>query len=102
MFYVSGVLAEQYPELMRAIVEAGHNLAAHGWSQHILPTTQDLTAEQADLQRCLTVLEATNGMRPRGWISPRCTPSVHTTELLRAAGLAWHSDFFDEDLPRVV
>lgn len=102
VFYVSGVLAERYPELMRAIVEAGHNLAAHGWSQHVVPATQDLAAEQADLQRCLTVLEATSGMRPRGWISPRCTPSAHTTELLRAAGLAWHSDFFDEDLPRVV
>ncbi|MGI4799567.1 MAG: polysaccharide deacetylase family protein [Janthinobacterium lividum] len=102
VFYVSGVLAEQYPDLMRAIVGAGHNLAAHGWSQHIVPATQDEAAEQADLQRCLTVLESAGGMRPRGWISPRCTPSAHTTELLRAAGLTWHSDFFDEDLPRVV
>ena len=102
VFYVSGVLAEHYPDLMRAIVGAGHHLAAHGWSQHIVPATQDLAAEQADLQRCLAVLEATGRMRPRGWISPRCTPSAHTTELLRAAGLAWHSDFFDEDLPRVV
>lgn len=102
VFYVSGVLAEQYPDLMRSIVAAGHNLAAHGWSQHIIPATQDEATERADLHRCLTVLEATSGMRPRGWISPRCTPSAHTTELLRAAGLAWHSDFFDEDLPRLV
>lgn len=102
VFYVSGVLAETYPDLMRAIVGGGHQLAAHGWSQHIVPATQDEAAERSDLHRCLDILEATGGMRPRGWISPRCTPSAHTTELLRAAGLCWHSDFFDEDLPRVV
>lgn len=102
VFYVSGVLAEQYPELMRAITAAGHKVAAHGWSQHVIPATQAEAEEKADLDRCLQVLEATGGSRPRGWISPRCTPSGHTTTLLRAAGLAWHSDFFDEDLPRVV
>jgi peptidoglycan/xylan/chitin deacetylase (PgdA/CDA1 family) len=102
VFYVSGVLAEQYPDLMRAIVGAGHKVAAHGWSQHIVPATQEAAAEKADLHRCLEALETTSGMRPRGWISPRCTPSAHTTGLLRAAGLSWHSDFFDEDLPRVV
>ncbi len=101
VFYVSGVLAEQYPDLMRSIVGAGHTLAAHGWSQHIIPATQSEVEERADLHRCLDVLEA-GGMRPRGWISPRCTPSARTTELLGEAGLAWHSDFFDEDLPRVV
>ena len=102
VFYVSGVLAQRHPDLMRAITSAGHKLAAHGWSQHIIPATQTEADEKADLGRCLQVLEQTGGARPRGWISPRCTPSAHTTELLAAAGLAWHSDFFDEDLPRVV
>ena len=102
VFYVSGVLAEQYPDLMRAIVAGGHKLAAHGWSQHIIPATQDEAAEKVDIDRCIAVLTETSGTRPHGWISPRCTPSAHTTELLRAASLTWHSDFFDEDLPRVV
>ena len=102
VFYVSGVLAERFPALMQAITAAGHKIAAHGWSQHIIPATQTPAEEKADLDRCLTVLEATGGARPRGWISPRCTPSAHTSALLRTAGLAWHSDFFDEDLPRVI
>ena len=102
VFYVSGVLAQGHPGLMRAITAAGHKVAAHGWSQHIIPATQTAADEKADLDRCLQILERTGGARPRGWISPRCTPSLQTTELLAAAGLAWHSDFFDEDLPRVV
>lgn len=102
VFYVSGVLAEPHPALMRAIVAAGHVVAAHGWGQQTIPATQSLEEETRDLRRCLAALEAATGQRPPGWISPRCTPSAHTTDLLAEAGLRWHSDFFDEDLPRVV
>ncbi len=102
VFYVSGVLAEGHPELMRAIVAAGHVVAAHGWGQQTIPATQAVEDETRDLQRCIEALEAASGQRPRGWISPRCTPSARTTALLAAAGMAWHSDYFDQDLPRVV
>ncbi len=102
VFYVSGVLAARYRELMQAIVAAGHVVAAHGWSQHILPATQSETDEKADLTRCLDALEAASGTRPRGWLSPRCTPSRNTARLLAGAGLQWHADYFDQDLPRVI
>jgi hypothetical protein len=39
------------------------------------------------------------GHPPRGWISPRCTPSRATVGLLAEAGFQWHSDCFDSDLP---
>lgn len=102
VFYVSGILAARYPELMRAIARAGHSIAAHGWAQEIIPATQDEAAERADLDRCIHALESATGQRPRGWLSPRCTPSARTTALLAEAGLAWHADFFDHDLPRIV
>ncbi len=102
VFYISGILAERHPTLVRAIADAGHNVAAHGWAQEIIPATQSPEAEQADLARCIAALEAASGHRPSGWLSPRCTPSAHTTEFLAAAGLSWHAEFFDQDLPRVV
>ena len=71
VFYVSGVLAEQYPDLMQAIVNAGHVLAAHGWSQHIVPATQDEAAERADLQRCLVVPESATRS---GWDQAKADP----------------------------
>ena len=40
VFYVSGVLAERYPALMRAIADAGHSVAGHSWGQNIIPATQ--------------------------------------------------------------
>jgi peptidoglycan/xylan/chitin deacetylase (PgdA/CDA1 family) len=102
VFYVSGILAARYEALMKAIVGAGHVIAAHGWGQEIIPATQTVEAEAADLDRCLAALESASGQRPRGWISPRCTPSAHTATLLAAAGVPWHGDYFDYDLPRVV
>ncbi len=102
VFYVSGILAERNPVLMQAIASAGHAIAAHGWGQEIIPATQSMEDERADLTRCITALHASSGQRPRGWLSPRCTPSAHTTSLLAEAGLDWHCEFFDEDLPRVV
>ena len=102
VFYVSGILADRYQPLMQAITGAGHAIAAHGWGQEIIPATQSAEDEERDLQRCLQALEAASGMRPRGWLSPRCTPSERTTSLLAKAGLGWHADYFDEDLPRMV
>jgi hypothetical protein len=100
VFYVSGVLAEAYPELIKTIVAAGHEVAAHSWGQNIIPATQSAADEAGDLDRCIEILERTGGKRPRGWLSPRCTPSPVTTDLLIKSGFLWHADFFDSDLPR--
>jgi hypothetical protein len=39
-FYVSGIIAEQYPKLTAEINAQGHVIAAHGWSQDVLPIYQ--------------------------------------------------------------
>ena len=45
------------------------------------------------------MLSRTAGRHPLGWLSPRCTPSVHTSRLLAHAGFRWHADMFDADVP---
>jgi len=99
VFYVSGILAERYPDLMKAIVAAGHVVAAHGWGQNIIPSYQTAEEEARDLAKCMKAIAASAGHRPRGWLSPRCTSSTRTSELLATAGFDWHADFFDSDLP---
>jgi hypothetical protein len=99
VFYVSGILAERYASLMKAIIAAGHDIAAHSWGQNIIPAYQTREEEKADLLRCIDAIEGSSGQRPRGWISPRCTPSQSTSELLAEAGFAWHGDIFNSDLP---
>jgi peptidoglycan/xylan/chitin deacetylase (PgdA/CDA1 family) len=99
VFYVSGILAERYPDLMKAIVAAGHDIAAHSWAQNIVPAYQSEAEEAEDLQRCVAAIEAASGRRPNGWLSPRCTPSLSTSGLLAKSGFLWHADTFDSDTP---
>ena len=97
--YTSGVVAERYPGLPREIVERGHVVAAHGWSQGTLPAYLTADQEAGDIAHCVAVLTRTAGVRPEGWLSPRCTPSADTSRLLAKAGFRWHADTFDSDLP---
>jgi peptidoglycan/xylan/chitin deacetylase (PgdA/CDA1 family) len=101
VFYVSGILAERYPKLMSAIDTNNHSIAAHGWAQDILPVYQTPEEELSDLKRSVAAIERAVGLSPRGFLSPRCTPSMATASLLAAEGFAWHSDYFDADLPRL-
>jgi peptidoglycan/xylan/chitin deacetylase (PgdA/CDA1 family) len=98
-FYASGILSETSPESLRAIVDSGHELAAHAWSQDRLPAKLDRAAEAEEIRRCTEALATASGARPRGWISPRCTPSASTAELLAGQDYHWFGDVFDADLP---
>ena len=98
-FYVSGILTESVPDTVRAIAAAGHEIAGHSWVQNQIPAMLSKEEERADIARCASALAAASGQRPRGWISPRCTPSADTAELLAGAGFAWFGDVFDADLP---
>lgn len=98
-FYVSGILTETAPSTVTAITEGGHELAAHAWAQNRIPAMQGRDAEVEDVARCTEALARVGGQRPRGWVSPRCTPSALTAEILAGAGYDWFGDVFDADLP---
>ena len=98
-FYTSGVVAEQFSALPAAIAQRGHTVAAHGWSQGTLPPYLTPEQEAAEIARCGSALKATAGSAPSGWLSPRCTPSASTPDLLAAQGFAFQAEMFDSDLP---
>ena len=95
----SGIFAERTPDIVRAIAAAGHEIVAHAWAQDIIPAKLSPEAVRDDIARTTERLEAVAGVRPRGWISPRGTPSPDGARLLVEAGYAWHGDVFDDDRP---
>ncbi|HUA54765.1 MAG TPA: polysaccharide deacetylase family protein [Candidatus Sulfotelmatobacter sp.] len=97
--YVSGIVAERHPDLMRRIASDGHAIGGHAYGQNIVPVYQEREEEARDIARCVALIDGATGARPRGWISPRVTPSPHTAELLVRAGFTWHCDYADRDLP---
>lgn len=84
-FFVEGINAEIYPEALREIGGAGHELALHAWC-HEDWSALDADAEVANLDRSLAALRKVGidvvGFRPPGG---RLTP--RTLELLAAHGL---------------
>jgi len=97
----SGVFAERAPHLVKATADAGHEIVAHSFAQDIIPAKLSPEETRADIARSTDALAAVSGARPRGWISPRGTPSRESARLLLQAGYAWHGDVFDDDRPYV-
>lgn len=95
----SGVIAERYPQLVREISQAGHELCGHSMAQDIVPAYLTEAEERENIRRSLEVLADAAGERPVGWCSPRGTPSSRTAELLAEYGFQWTGDVFDADLP---
>lgn len=96
---VSGILAERVPESVRAIAEAGHEIAAHSYAQDIVPITLDMKQDRENIAKTTEAIASVTGQRPKGWISPRGTAGPQTLRLLVEAGYAWHSDVLDDDRP---
>jgi peptidoglycan/xylan/chitin deacetylase (PgdA/CDA1 family) len=96
---VSGICGERTPGTVRAIAQAGHEIVAHSYAQDIIPAQLASEQVRADIERTTVALEKASGQRPRGWISPRGTPSADSAAFLVEAGYFWQGDVFDDDRP---
>ena len=99
---VSGILAERHPEIVRKIAEAGHEVVAHSYSMDVIPVYLSEDEERENIRRTTALIERATGIRPKGWISPRSTPSPRTARLLTEEGFEWHGDTLNDDLPYIV
>jgi len=98
---VSGVFAERTPATLKLMASAGHEIVAHAYAQEIVPASLSPEQCRADIKKTTEALAAASGVCPKGWISPRGTPSPDTARLLIEAGYEWQGDAFDDDRPYV-
>jgi polysaccharide deacetylase family protein (PEP-CTERM system associated) len=68
-FFVLGWVAEQYPDLVRRISRAGHELASHGYEHRLV---YEITPEafREDLRRARGAIEAAAGVPVLGYRAP--------------------------------
>jgi peptidoglycan-N-acetylglucosamine deacetylase len=97
-FFVPGWTAEHYPEMMRAIVAAGHEVGHHGWI-HETPSSLTAAEEREVMERGLHAIEQTAGVRPIGYRSPSWEFSTNTLGLLAEYGFRYSSNLMDTFLP---
>ncbi|HEY4548307.1 MAG TPA: XrtA system polysaccharide deacetylase [Pedomonas sp.] len=68
-FFSLGWVAERQPQLIRRIVEDGHELASHGYA-HDRVTSFTASQFRADLERSKKLLEDAGGVAVRGYRAP--------------------------------
>ena len=99
--FAAAVALERNPPVASAIVDAGHEVCAHGWRWS---EQWRLSVDEERRQIGLAVGSITQacGTRPVGWDS-RWMPSEHTRELLaEEGGFIYDSDAYNDDLPYYV
>jgi peptidoglycan/xylan/chitin deacetylase (PgdA/CDA1 family) len=81
-FFVIGKKAEAYPDLIRTILQQGHELGIHGYLHANLTALHAPARIMADIRRAQDVLENLSGQRvfwyrpPVGHVSPRTAVAV--------------------------
>jgi peptidoglycan/xylan/chitin deacetylase (PgdA/CDA1 family) len=97
-FFVPGYSAERWPDVIRSIRDAGHEIAHHGYlHESVAGLTPD--AEEQVLLRGLAALDAVAGVRPTGWRAPMWEASWSSAAILKANGFRYDSSLMDADQP---
>jgi peptidoglycan-N-acetylglucosamine deacetylase len=96
-FFVPARVAERHPLRVEQIVEAGHELAHHGYT-HTSPTKLTRDDEEMELVKGLEILRSF-GAEVSGYRSPSWDFSAHTEQLLERHGFGYSSNFMDDLAP---
>ena len=97
-FFVPGFTARRYPDTVRRIVAAGHEIGWHN-DMHEPPYSLSEVQERAIIERAREVLEPLTGTPPIGYRAPWWELNERTPELLAAAGFAYDASLMDDDVP---
>ena len=88
-FFVEGLNAELYPDALRSIADAGHEVAFHGW-QHERWADLSPQEERESFERGVTALDGL-GLRPVGFRPPGGELTDASLGLLREFGFEYCS-----------
>lgn len=88
---------QRHPELTAALVELGHEIAAHGW-RWIHYQTVDETTERHHLQQAVAAIQQLTGQAPLGWYTGRDSPNTRRL-VVEHGGFLYDADYYGDDLP---
>jgi len=95
-FFTLGWIGERYPQLVRRIVDNGHELASHGFA-HQRASEQSPEAFFSDIQLAKIVLEDICGVEVRGYRAPSFSigeANVWAFECIERAGYRYSSSIY--------
>ncbi len=91
-FFVLGWIAERYPQLIRKIHEAGHEVASHGYN-HNLCSKESREEFRSDVTEAKKRLEDIIGVRIYGYRAPSFSISDEYIQILKECEYGYDSSF---------
>jgi peptidoglycan/xylan/chitin deacetylase (PgdA/CDA1 family) len=96
-WFIPGHSIETFPEQMKAVADAGHEIGIHGYS-HENPIAMTPAQEEEVLDKCIELVTKLSGRRPTGYVAPWWEFSNVSNELLLKKGIKYdhslmHNDF---------
>jgi peptidoglycan/xylan/chitin deacetylase (PgdA/CDA1 family) len=95
-WFIPGHTIESFPDHARAVAEAGHEIAHHGWT-HVPPAQMEGDEEEKGLLRGIETIRRLAGKAPRGYRSPSWDLSPRTIDLLLEHGFRYDSSMMGDD-----
>lgn len=95
-FFTLGWIAERYPQVVRAIVDGGHEVASHGYG-HLRASDQSADEFRDDVTRSKALLEDISGHQVLGYRAPSFsigTRNMWALDTLREAGYRYSSSIY--------
>ena len=100
-FFTPSWTAQQYPEVVREIVQRGHEVGAHGYLHENFSELDD--EQEMDVhEKSVKILNEIAGKRPMGFRAPYWEWSTRTPELLRKYGFIYDSSLMNDDKPYLI
>jgi peptidoglycan/xylan/chitin deacetylase (PgdA/CDA1 family) len=93
---IPGVIIDTYPQACKRVLEAGHEIAHHGYS-HVPPADLSPEKEEKELLRARECIKQLTGHYPRGYRSCSWDLSPLTVELLLKHGFDYESSMMAND-----
>ena len=100
-FFYPAWCMEQYPHLVEAIIEGGHEIAHHGYIHESMNRLPCREAELEWIARGADIIERMTGARPRGFRAPTYHFSRHTASVLTELGFEYDASLMNDDVPCV-
>ncbi|MFT0859408.1 polysaccharide deacetylase family protein [Ancylobacter sp. G4_0304] len=95
-FFVPGHSIETFPEQIKAVAAAGHEIGVHGYS-HENPIAMTPEQEEAVLDHCIKLITDLTGKAPTGYVAPWWEFSEVTNELLLKKGIKYDHSLMHKD-----
>jgi len=89
-------VCETYPVVVKACIDSGWELNAHGYDQVPMHKLDD---QRALIMKSMDIIEKFSGKRPRGWFGPGLTQTFDTLDYLSESGVEYIGDWVLDDEP---